>query len=291
MLYSLDCVILKNELLSKHCSFKIGGTVDFFIEIKNENTLLEFLKIVSVYNDIKYYILGKGTNVLFSDDGYNGVVICLVGNFKKICVAENKILCGCGVLTSELLSVAVENGLSGIEYLAGIPGTVGGAVYGNAGSANEWIGDSISSIEIYKNLKKKLISKEEIAFEYRKSGLNNCIITKIIFSLKKTEKNDILSKIFKNIQRRLKTQPLNFSSIGSIFKNPNGFSVGKLIERAGLKGLCIGHAQISELHGNFIINKGDATAENVIQLIDFIKLKIKKKFNIDLEIEIKIVKQ
>jgi UDP-N-acetylmuramate dehydrogenase len=291
MLYSLDCIILKNELLSKHCSFKIGGTVDFFIEIKSENTLLEFLKIASVYNDIKYYILGKGTNVLFSDDGYNGIVICLVGNFKKICVAENKILCGCGVLTSELLNVAVENSLSGIEYLAGIPGTVGGAVYGNAGSANEWIGDSVNSIEIYKNLKKKLINKEEIAFEYRKSGLNNCIITKIIFSLKKTEKNDILSKIVKNIQKRLKTQPLNFSSIGSIFKNPNGFSVGKLIERAGLKGLCIGHAQISELHGNFIINKGDATAKNVVQLIDFIKLKIKKKFNIDLEIEIKIVKQ
>ncbi|MDR2666135.1 MAG: UDP-N-acetylmuramate dehydrogenase [Endomicrobium sp.] len=290
ILSSLGCKILRDELLLKHCSFKIGGPADFFIEIPNECALLEFLKIVSGFD--KYYILGKGTNVLFSDEGYRGIVVYLTEDFKKSYVFENQISCGGGMLISDLLKTTLKNNLTGLEYLAGIPGTVGGAVYGNAGTGikNEWISTSINSIEIYKNLEKQLISKEKIRFGYRESELEDCIITKVNFSLERSIKNDSLEKICKNMQKRLKTQPFNMPNAGSIFKNPSGFNAGKLIEYAGLKGKRIGFAQVSELHGNFIINRGGAIAKDVLYLIDLIKEKVKEKFNVNLETEIKMIR-
>jgi UDP-N-acetylmuramate dehydrogenase len=288
-LLSLGCKILRDELLFKHCSFKIGGPARFFIEIPNEHALLEFLKIVS--DSDRYYILGKGTNVLFSDEGYRGIIIRLIEDFRKIYVLEDKISCGGGVLISEFLKAAIKNNLTGFEYLTGIPGTVGGAVCGNAGSKDEWISTSIDSVEVYINEKKQLINRKKIRFGYRESELKKCIITRVNFSLKKTVKNDSLKKIRENMQRRLETQPLNVPSAGSVFKNPNGFfSAGELIECAGLKGKCVGCAQISELHGNFIVNKGGAIAKDVLCLIDLIKGKVKKKFNINLETEIKMIK-
>jgi len=288
MLSYLGCKVLRDELLLKHCSFKIGGPADFFIEIPNEYALLEFLRIVSG-ND-KYCILGKGTNVLFLDEGYRGIVVCLSEDFGKSYVLENQISCGGGTLISNLLKTALKSNLTGLEYLAGIPGTVGGAVYGNAGSNDEWISTSIDSIEIYKNSKKQSISKKDIGFGYRKSELENCIITKVNFSLERSIKNDSFKKICRNMQKRLQGQPLNMPNAGSIFKNPSGFSAGKLIEYAGLKGKCIGCAQVSELHGNFIINRGGANAKDVLYLIDLIKEKVKEKFDISLETEIKMIK-
>ncbi|MDR1784413.1 MAG: UDP-N-acetylmuramate dehydrogenase [Endomicrobium sp.] len=284
----LGCKVLRDELLLKHCSFKIGGPADFFIEVPNEYALLEFLRIVSG-ND-KYCILGKGTNVLFLDEGYRGIVVCLSEDFGKSYVLENQISCGGGTLISNLLKTALKSNLTGLEYLAGIPGTVGGAVCGNAGSNDEWISTSIDSIEIYKNSKKQSISKKDIRFGYRKSGLENCIITKVNFSLERSIKNDSFKKICRNMQKRLQGQPLNTPNAGSIFKNPSGFSAGKLIEYAGLKGKCIGCAQVSELHGNFIINRGGANAKDVLYLIDLIKEKVKEKFDISLETEIKMIK-
>lgn len=290
ILSSLGCKILRDEPLLKHCSFKIGGPADLFIEIPNEYALLEFLKIIS--DSDKYYILGKGTNVLFSDEGYRGIVVCLTEDFKKNYVFENQISCGGGTLISDLLKTTIKNNLTGLEYLTGIPGTVGGAVYGNAGTGikNECISTSINSIEIYKNLEKQLISKEKIRFGYRESELEDCIITKVNFSFERSIKNDSLEKICKNMQKRLKTQPLNMPNAGSIFRNPNGFNAGKLIEYAGLKGKCIGCAQVSELHGNFIINKGGAIAKDVLYLIDLIKEKVKEKFDVNLETEIKMIR-
>jgi UDP-N-acetylmuramate dehydrogenase len=286
-LSSLGCKILRNELLLKHCSFKIGGPVDFFIEIPNEYALLEFLGIVSD----KYYILGKGTNVLFSDEGYKGAMGCLTGDFRKIYVLKDQILCGGGALISNLLKIVLKNNLTGLEYLVGIPGTVGGAVRGNAGSKDEWISASINSVEIYKNLKKQLISKEKIKFRYRESELRDCVITKVSFSLKKAMGNDSSKKICRNMQKRLEKQPLNMPNAGSVFKNPSSdLSAGELIEYTGLKGKRIGCAQISDLHGNFIVNRGGAIAKDVLYLIDIVKKRVKKKFNINLETEIKIIK-
>ena len=265
----------------------LRGPADFFIEILNEQALLEFLKVMS---GGKFYVLSGGTNVLFSDKGYRGAIIRLAGDFRKISVLENEISCGSGVLLSDVLKIALENDLVGLEYMAGIPGTVGGAVYGNTGSKDEWISAAIKTVEVYKNLRKELVNKEEIVFGYRKSGLENCIISKVNFSLKKDTKNGSLKKISGSIRKRLETQPLNMPNAGSIFKNPNGFSVGKLIEEAGLKGKCVGGAQISKLHGNFIVNTGGALAKDVLTLIDLVRERIKEKFSIDLETEIKIIK-
>ncbi|GHT23163.1 UDP-N-acetylenolpyruvoylglucosamine reductase 1 [Endomicrobiia bacterium] len=287
ILSSLGCRVLKDEPLSMHCSFKIGGPADFFIEIPNELALSEFLRIIS---DGRFCILGGGTNILFSDEGYRGTIVRLTGCFKEISVSGDEILCGGGALLSDVLKTACENGLTGLECTAGILGTVGGAVYGNVGRGDKWISAVIKSVEVYKNFKKELINREKAIFGYRKSGFENSIILKVVFSLKKDMKNDSLKEISKNMQKRLETQPLNIPNAGSIFKNPDGFSVGKLIEEAGLKGIYAGKAQISELHGNFIVNTGGAFAEDVLALINLIKEKVKEKFGISLETEIKIIK-
>jgi UDP-N-acetylmuramate dehydrogenase len=286
-LSSLGCRVLKDEPLSMHCSFKIGGMSDFFIEIPNEGALSKFLKIIS---DEKFYMLGGGTNILFSDEGYRGIIVCLTGDFKEISVSEDKILCGGGAMLADVLKAAYENGLTGLECAAGIPGTVGGAVYGNAGRRDKWISNVVKSVEVYKNFKKEIINREKAVFSYRKSGFENCVISKVVFSLKKDAKNGRFEEISENMKKRLETQPLNMPNAGSIFKNSDSFVVGRLIEEAGLKGKCVGKAQISELHGNFIVNKGGAFAEDVLTLINLIKEKVREKFGVSLETEIKIIK-
>ena len=281
--------IYAGELLSKHCSFKIGGIADFYIEIPNEQTLKSFLLKASSLK-FKYFILGGGTNVLFSDSGYNGAVVRLTGDFEKISVNGEKIACGAGASLSAVLKKAAENNFSGLECCAGIPGTAGGAVFGNAGSKNGSIGEFVESVEIYnENGQKELINKEKIDFQYRKSGLENFVITKINFCLKKEAGNDILKEILESTVRRSKTQPLNLPNAGCIFKNPQGFSAGKLIEDAGLKGKSSGGAKISEVHGNFIVNTGSAKCGDVLCLIRSVQAEVKEKFGVDLQLEIKTV--
>jgi UDP-N-acetylmuramate dehydrogenase len=287
-LCSFGCKILKNEPLYKHCSFKIGGPADFFIEIPNKDALCFFLKNVGLNN---CFILGSGTNVLFSDYGYRGIIISITDEFKKIDIFGEKIKSGGGALLSDVISVALNNKLIGTESFVGIPGTVGGAVYGNSGCKKKWINKIIDSIEIYESFVVKKINKKEIKFGYRKSGLNKCIITDVIFSLKKNiKKHDIYKTISQKMNKRLTTQPLNIPNAGSIFKNCDDFSIGELIDKIGLKGKTIGGAKISDIHGNFIVNTGKASATDVLSLIDLVKKKIKKFFNINLELEIKIIK-
>ncbi|MDR2676796.1 MAG: UDP-N-acetylmuramate dehydrogenase [Endomicrobium sp.] len=280
------CKILRDEFLSKHCSFMIGGPADFFVEIPNEQALFIFLKNITT----NYVVLGDGTNVLFSDKGYRGTVIRLTGDFNKIYVFKNEILSGSSALLLDVLQVSIKNNLVGLECTAGIPGTVGGAIYGNSGSRNMWISSVVKNVEIYNNSRKIIVERNKISFSYRKSGLEGCIITKVKFSLKRDIKNDSLGEVLRNIQKRIKTQPLNMPNAGSIFKNPVGFDVGKLIEEVGLKGKLIGGAQISMLHGNFIVNIGGASSVDVLILVDLIKKKVKEKFNMTLETEIKIIR-
>jgi UDP-N-acetylmuramate dehydrogenase len=282
----LGCKILEREPLYKHSSFKIGGNADFFVEIPNEKALIFCLENISNY---RYMILGGGTNVLFSDNGYRGIIIRLTDEFKNIRVLQEEILAGTGASLGHVLNTALENSLVGLECIAGIPGTVGGAIYGNAGSKNEWIGHFVDNVEVYKDAKKKYLAKDQINFSYRKSNLKEYVITKVKFLLKKDTKNDSLNKINENIHNRLLTQPLDMPNAGSIFKNITGYSVGKLIEESDLKGFQIGGARISNKHGNFIVNTGQATSKDVLALIDLIKEEIKSKFNIDLETEIRII--
>jgi UDP-N-acetylmuramate dehydrogenase len=286
-LASLGCNIFKDKLLSKHCSFKIGGPADYFIEVPSEEALFLFLKNIGTD---KFFILGCGTNVLFSDDGYNGFVVSLIGKFKQITVCGEDISCGSGALLSNVLDISLKNNLAGLEFVSGIPGCVGGAVFGNAGSKDKWIDSVIKEVNVYKDGQKILLERKQIDFSYRKSSLEKSILLSVCFSLKKSIENDSLSTVFESIKKRLKTQPLNFPNAGSVFKNPKGLSVGKLIEEAGLKGTRVGGAQISELHGNFIINMGGALTKDVLALISMIEEKIYKQFNIKLETEIKIIR-
>ncbi|MDR2811882.1 MAG: UDP-N-acetylmuramate dehydrogenase [Endomicrobium sp.] len=286
-LASLGCNIFKEEVLSKHCSFKIGGPADYFIDIPNEEALSLFLKTVG--ND-SFYVLGGGTNVLFSDDGYRGIIISLTGKLKEIVVNGEEIFCGGGALLSNVLNTALKNNLIGLEFVSGIPGSVGGAVYGNAGLRDKWIDSVIKEVVVYTSSKKVWLKRKQIVFSYRESSLENSVILDVCFSLKKTAENDSLATVLESVQRRLKTQPLSFPNAGSIFKNTKGFSVGKLIEETGLKGVRVGGAQISEIHGNFIVNIGRASSKDVLSLISLMEEKIYKQFSIKLETEIKIIK-
>jgi UDP-N-acetylmuramate dehydrogenase len=286
-LASLGCSIFREELLSRHCSFRIGGPADYFIEIPNEEALILFLKTINNYS---FYVLGGGTNVLFSDDGYRGVVISLTGKLKEIVINREEIFCGGGALLLNVLNMAIENNLIGLEFVSGIPGSVGGAVYGNAGSRDVWINSVIKKVGVYAGFKKMWLKRKQIDFFYRESNLENNVISDVCFSLKKTVQNNNATAVFESVQRRLKTQPLSFPNAGSIFKNPKGFSVGELIEKTGLKGVRVGGAQISKIHGNFIVNIEEASAKDVLALISLIEEKIYKQFGIKLETEIKIIK-
>ena len=288
-LSSEGCIILENEPLSKHTSFHIGGAAKFLIEISTDEALSVFLKEAGK-KKIKFFVLGGGTNVLFSDKGFDGVVIKLKGDFEKREFKGNEVSCGAAEMLPALVKAAAARNLSGLECAAGIPGTVGGAVSGNVGSADKWISSAVESVEVYKNAKKTLINKAKIGFGYRKSGLEGCVITKVNFSLKKEAGNDILKQISTAMEKRIKTQSVGGANAGCIFKNPAGLSAGKIIDEAGLKGKKSGGAKISEMHANFIVNTGNAKAKDVMSLIDLVKNVILEKNGIELETEIKIIK-
>lgn len=285
-LLDLGCIILRNELLSKHCSFRIGGPVDFFIKIPNEAALSFLLQYV---NRKKIYILGSGSNVLFPDNGYNGIVATLVGEFKYCFVNKYNITCGGGTQLSDIVNLTTIHNLTGLEFAIGIPGTIGGATYCNAGLQTKWISSVINGIEFFnENSQKAYLDRKDISFKYRTSSLNTCIITQVKLRLNKKSKSNY--NINKYLYHRIQTQPMSLPNAGSIFKNPIGLNAGKLIEDAQLKGVCIGKAKISEKHGNFILNTGGACANEVLYLIKLIQAKVKQKFNITLEPEIKIIK-
>jgi len=278
-----------NEPLKNHTTYHIGGPADYFVEANNPKEILSIF-ILSKKERTPLLILGGGSNVLFADRGFQGIVVKLSGDFKNFSFTNEVLSAGGGVITQALVKASADKELSGLECLAGVPGTIGGAIIGNAGSKDEWIGSIVSSVEVINEQAKiERIPKENLEFFYRGSNLKGSIILKADLNLKKSLKNDIFSKVEANILARQKTQPIGSWNAGSIFKNPEGFSAGKLIEDAGLKGLQFGGAKISEKHANFILNFDNAKASDVLELIRIIRAKVKEKFNIDLELEIKII--
>lgn len=266
-----------DEPLSRHTSFKIGGPASWFCSPKNSNELKEALQFAKKHK-LKIFIIGAGSNVLFSDEGFNGLVI--------------KLAFGAGQSLSYLVNSLSKQGYDGLEYLAGIPGSVGGAVYMNAGQAGVTIGDLVEKVWTMDfNGKEKVFSKAQCKFGYRKSVFQKLrlIITKVELKLKKGDSKAIREKISQMIKDKTSKQPYDHPSAGSIFKNPKGHSAWKLIEDAGLKGKRIGGAMVSEKHANFIVNLGHAKAADVLKLIDIIQTSVKKKFKIKLVTEIKII--
>ncbi|MCX5782372.1 MAG: UDP-N-acetylmuramate dehydrogenase [Elusimicrobia bacterium] len=278
-----------DEPLKKHTTFKIGGPARYFVEAANKKEIQNLWNFTHKER-LPLFVLGGGSNILVSDRGFDGVVVRLTGEFKDFVFQAEKLVAGCGVSLAKIVNECVQRGLSGIEYLAGIPGTLGGAIVGNAGSSDAWIEDIINSVKaINENGQIAEILKKDILFRYRVTNLEKKVLLESTLNLKKSTKNDIVKKIKENTDRRLESQPIESWNAGSIFKNPQGDYAGRLIEQAGLKGLKFGGAKISEKHANFIINSGDAKSSDVLELIKVVRHKVKEKFGIDLELEIKII--
>ena len=276
--------VKENEPLDQHTTFKIGGPADLFYEAKTTEKLIEAVKLAQKLKT-PFFILGGGSNILVSDQGFRGLVIKAQNGEIKI--EGNKIIAEAGASLSELVRVATEVSLSGLEFAVGIPGTVGGAVRGNAGAWQQDVGKRVLRVQVLAEAGEvKWLNQEECQFSYRQSRFKESqeIILAVELELEKGQREVIKDRLDSN-QAKRRAQPQE-PSAGCIFINPKPKSAGDLIDQCGLKGKKIGQAQISFKHANFIVNLGGAKAEDVLQLIKLAKKKVKEKFDISLKEEI-----
>lgn len=281
--------VIENEPMSLHTTFRIGGNADIFVTPANISELENIVRELNS-RSVSYFVVGNGSNLLVSDNGIDGVVIS-TENLNSVEIQETEIYADAGLKLSSLSSAATKNSLSGLEFAGGIPGTVGGAVYMNAGAYDGEIKNVISFVRVIHNGKITDVQAEDCEFGYRKSVFQRTgdIILGASFKLTPGNSDEIHSKVIElNTRRKLK-QPLEFPSAGSVFKRPEGHFAGKLIQDAGLGGFSIGGAQVSEKHCGFIINKGGATAEDVLNLIKHIKMSVYVRFGVKLQEEIRFI--
>jgi UDP-N-acetylmuramate dehydrogenase len=292
--------IRKNEPLKLHTTFKIGGRVRFFIEPKDADDLKAVLAALK-RNKLSFSIIGAGSNILAYDNPINKAVIRLNSDyFKRIELRGSLLEVGAGRLLSGLLGYAKSHGIAGLEFLAGIPGSVGGALVMNAGVSETDASGKISLFDISGLVKKvtvmdhtgkiKVLKRSDIKFEYRSSDLDRYIVLCAQLAVKKSSPSAVSGRITRYLSRRTMTQDLSLPSAGCIFKNPPGESAGKLIDGCGLKGKNIHGASISQKHANFILNYGCARAKDVLQLMDLMKKSVKEKYNITLKPEVRLWK-
>lgn len=285
--------VKKNISLKNHTTFKIGGPAQYFFSARTKKDLIKAV-LAAQKTKTPFFILGGGGNILAADKGFKGLVI--KNEAKKFKIKKNKIIAESGAILSRVVVSAAKAGLSGIEKGSGIPGTVGGAVYGNAGwPKGDWaIGEAVESAALLMpGGKIKKVNKKWLRFDYRNSRLKKFktgrpVVLEVVLKLKKDGAEDLIKERQEILKTRLRKIPLGFSA-GSVFKNPPQKSAGYLIEKCGLKGKKIGRAKISEEHANFIINLGGAKAEDVKKLIKLAKEKVREKFKIKLKEEIIIL--
>lgn len=277
----------ENVSLKCYTSYKVGGIARLILYPKNVDKLILILNFLNK-NNINYKVLGNGSNVIFSDDLYDGVIIKL-DEFDQVYVNDTIIKAGAGVSLVKLSYKALKEGLTGLEFASGIPGTVGGAVFMNAGAYNTDMGYITSEVLVLTpELEVKTLYNKDLNYKYRSSFLKhnpNYICLEATIVLRHGDKPLIKELMETRRQKRLMTQPLEYPSAGSVFRNPTNNYAGKLIEDCNLKGYEIGGAQVSRKHANFIINKGDASAKDVKDLIDYVHDEVKNKKGIDLKIE------
>lgn len=282
----------ENAIMKNHTTFKVGGIADIIVEPSSEKDIIDILEF-NKKNAIDTLIMGNGSNILVSDDGIRGCVIALGKNISSIkLLDETTIYAEAGASLSALCNFALEQSLTGLEFSFGIPGTVGGAIRMNAGAYGGEVKDVIfSSSSVSENGIVSTLSLDEMQMSYRNSIFckNNSIITSGIFKLTKGDKCEIKSKMAELINKRKEKQPLEYPNAGSTFKRPEGAYASELIDRCGLKGYCIGDACVSEKHAGFVVNKGNATSNDVSLLIDNVKKIVKEKTGYSLETEIIIL--
>ena len=276
-----------NVSLNKYNTYKTGGICSCLVYPKDVGKLISLLKLLR-QNKIKYKILGNGSNLLFSDDKYEGVLIKL-SEFNNLEIVGNKIKVEAGYSLIKLAHIALKNSLTGLEFASGIPGTVGGAIFMNAGAYKSDMGYIVKSVKVLTpDFRIIELENKELNFHYRTSFLKThpeFICLEAIIKLERGTKTAIEEVMKSRLKRRMETQPLNYPSAGSVFRNPEGMFAGELIENLGLKGLKKGGAMISDKHANFIINTGNATSSDIKWLIDHVKEKVKEKYHVDLKVE------
>lgn len=294
-LFNIDgCTAVFNEPMSAHTSFKIGGPAECFVMADTKEGLDTALKVCAE-NDIRVFSLGNGSNLLVSDVGIKGAVIKLGRDFSGIeLVDETTIVCGAGVMLSKVCAFALENSLSGLEFAWGIPGSAGGAAFMNAGAYGGEMKDVLVSCEHVDIALGEYgtFSGKELDLKYRHSiySTGGKIITKLTLKLNKGNKEEIKAKMDDFLQRRKDKQPLEYPSAGSVFKRPEGYFAGTLIEQCNLKGASVGGACVSEKHAGFIINKsGNASCADVVGLIKKIQKTVKDETGVSLECEVKVI--
>ena len=286
------CEILLNEPLEAHTTFKIGGPCDAMVEVNSAESLKRLVELGRA-EKVRTYILGKGSNVLFDDRGFKGVVLHIEQGLSEAEVVDGAVIraqAGCSLM--KLCRLALENSLTGLEFAYGIPGTVGGAVFMNAGAYGGEIKDIIKSCTVITcDGEIKELSAEELELSYRHSVLqeNGGVVCEAVFELEKGDKAEIEEKMNELIGRRRDKQPLEFPNAGSTFKRPEGFFAGKLIQDCGLRGFTVGGAKVSDKHCGFVINSGNATSADVRSLIEQVQKIVQKETGQFLECEVRIV--
>lgn len=279
--------ILEYESLKKYTTFKVGGIARLILIPTSIENLQELLLLIKKYK-LKYKILGNGSNLVFSSKLYNNIIIKLDCLDKYDINPDGRVIVGASYSIIKLANETASYSLKGLEFASGIPGTIGGAIYQNAGAYNKSMSDIVESVTVLKDGKFINLLNDECNFSYRNSLFkNDCsyIIIKSILKLEKGNSNEIKNIIIDRRNKRISSQPLEYPSAGSVFRNPSSSQAWKLIDGCGLKGYKIGGASISKKHANFIINENNATGEDIYSLVKLIKLKVKEKYDIDLECE------
>lgn len=282
---------IRNAMMSDYTTFRIGGAADF-LALPDSVSKLEALIDCATENNINYTVIGKGSNLLVADSGIRGLVIATSHIDSIELLPDNTVVCAAGTPLIKLCIFALENSLGGLEFAYGIPGTAGGAAFMNAGAYGGEMKDiTVSCSHIDRDGKSGVFTAEELGFGYRKSiySENGFVITGVTVKLVESTKEEIRAKMNDFLSRRKDKQPLEFPSAGSTFKRPEGNFAGALIEQCGLKGCCVGGAQVSEKHAGFVINKGGATAQDVLNLVEHIKETVLRETGVLLEPEIKFV--
>ncbi len=285
-----DISYKENELMSGHTTFRIGGPAKYFFAPKTDEEIVKIINICRA-NNIRYMIMGNGSNMLFGDQGFDGAIIQIYNNYNIIDVREDGIYANAGALLSRLAAIARDNSMTGMEFAAGIPGTLGGAVVMNAGAYGGEMKDIIEYVDILEqDGTVKRYTCENMEFGYRKSIITgDRIVLGAMLKLSKGDKALIQVKMDELKMARSSKQPLELPSAGSTFKRPEGYFAAKLIDDAGLRGYSCGGAMVSDKHCGFVVNYDNATCQDVLKLIEYVQDTVEKKFGVRLEPEVKII--
>lgn len=284
--------VYPSEPMARHTSYRIGGPSRFFVQV---NTLQALRAVITACaeEETPWMIVGKGSNLLVSDAGFDGVCLSLGEDFKHCTFDEERscFIAGAGMSLAALVQEAFKHSVAGLEFAVGTPGTVGGAVRMNAGSRDEWMSSRLVSFTTFSlGAGLQRFETDEVKWGYRTSSIPaDAIVLECEIAVEAAPEPFIRGKMEALLSKRKKAQPLRYPSCGSVFKNPEGHSAGALVEQVGLKGCMIGGAQISELHANFIVNTGGATAADVYDLIQLIQTKVKETYGIELQPEVKFI--